>query len=110
MTLFRTPVRRAALVIGLGLAAAAPAAAAPVEAVQSLAAREKAPLIDTLRDLVAIESGSGDREGLDRISQLVAERLKALGGEVETIEPDPADIYHMADTPERPGRMVRARF
>ena len=42
--------------------------AAPLEPVSSLAAKEKAPLLDTLKDLVSIESGSGDREGLDKIS------------------------------------------
>ena len=83
---------------------------APVEQVQSLAAREKAPLLDTLKDLVSIESGSQDREGLDRISALIAERLKALGGQVEFIEPDPADVYRMVDTPKQIGRMVHARF
>ena len=43
------------------------AGAAPLEPVLSLAAKEKAPLLDTLKDLVSIESGSGDREGLDKI-------------------------------------------
>ena len=57
-----------------------------------------------------MESGSGDREGLDKISGLIADRLKALGGEVEFIEPDPADIYRMVDTPKQIGRMVHARF
>jgi glutamate carboxypeptidase len=84
--------------------------AAPLEQVQSLAAREKAPLLDTLRDLVSIESGSQDREGLDRISALIADRLKALGGQVEFVEPDPADTYRMVDTPKQIGRMVLARF
>src|SRR5262249_42474436 len=46
------------------------ARAAPVEPVQTLAAKEKAPLLATLKDLVAIESGSGDREGLDKIAAL----------------------------------------
>jgi glutamate carboxypeptidase len=110
MTTLCVPFRRAALAIGLCLAAAAPAVAAPVEPVRTLAAKEKAPLIDTLKDLVAIESGSGDREGLDRIADVIAARLKALGGAVDMIEPDPADIYHMADTPKQPGKMVRARF
>jgi glutamate carboxypeptidase len=110
MTMLSTPFRCAALAFGLSLAALLPAVAAPVEPVRSLAAKEKAPLIDTLRDLVAIESGSGDREGLDRIADVVAARLKALGGAVEMIEPDPADIYHMADTPKRIGKMVKARF
>jgi len=84
--------------------------AAPQELVVSLAAKEKAPFLDTLKALVSIESGSRDREGLDRISALIADRLKALGGEVGFIEPDPADIYRMMDTPDQIGRMVHARF
>ena len=84
--------------------------AAPVESVRSLAAKEKAPLIETLKGLVSIESGSGDREGLDRIADLIAGRLKALGGVVEMIEPAPADIYRMVDTPKQIGKMVQARF
>jgi glutamate carboxypeptidase len=110
MTMLCTSFRRTALAAGLSLAAIAPAAAAPVEPVRTLAAREKAPLIDTLKDLVAVESGSGDREGLDRIADIVAARLRALGGAVQMIEPDPADIYRMADTPKQIGKMVRARF
>jgi len=78
--------------------------------VMSLATKEKAPLLDTLKDLVSIESGSGDREGLDKISDLIAGRLRALGGTVEFIEPNPADIYRMVDTPKQIGRMVHARF
>lgn len=70
---------------------------------------QKQPLLDTLKELVAIESGSGDREGLDRISQLVHDRLKALGGKVEFVEPGD-DTYRMHDTPEKIGRMVRATF
>jgi glutamate carboxypeptidase len=86
------------------------ASAAPIEPVISLAAKEKAPLLDTLKDLVSIESGSGDREGLDKISELIAGRLRTLGGAVEFVEPDPADIYRMVDTPKQIGRMVLARF
>ena len=86
------------------------AGAAPVEPVQSLATQEKAPLLETLKDLVSIESGSEDREGLDRISALIADRLRMLGGQVELIEPDPAEIYRMVDTPKQVGRMVRAQF
>jgi glutamate carboxypeptidase len=85
------------------------ALAAPLEPVFSLAQKEKTPFLDTLKDLVSIESGSGDREGLDRISALLAERLRALGGKVELVEPG-ADLYRMFDTPPRPGRMVQARF
>src|SRR5262249_20747221 len=45
-----------------------------------------------------------------KISALIAERLKALGGEVAFIEPNPGDTYRMIDTPKQIGRMVHARF
>src|SRR5258706_2101936 len=86
------------------------AMAARIEPVLALAGKEKAPLLETLKDLVSIESGSGDREGLDKIANLIAGRLQAAGGKVELIEPDPADIYRMADTPKQIGKMVLARF
>ena len=83
--------------------------AAPVEPVMSLASKEKSPLLDTLKDLVSIESGSGDREGLDKIANLLAARLQALGGKVEQIEAG-TDVYRMFDTPKQIGKMVLARF
>src|SRR5205807_9428071 len=55
-------------------------------------------------------SGSGDREGLDRTAALIGDRLTALGGKVELIEPNPADVYRMVDTPKEIGKMVLARF
>jgi len=84
--------------------------AAPLEPVHSLAAKEKAPLLNTLKELVSIESGSSDREGLDRIAEVIAGRLRALSGQVETIEANPADTYRMVDTPKEIGKMVLARF
>ncbi len=83
--------------------------AAPDQAVMTLASQQKQPLLDTLKELVNIESGSGDRDGLDRISQMIYDRLKTLGGEVEFIEPG-ADAYRMHDTPAKIGRMVKATF
>jgi len=94
----------------IGVAFAMSAWAAPLEPVHSLAAKEKAPLLNTLKELVSIESGSSDREGLDRIAAVIAGRLRALGGQVEMIEADPADTYRMADTPKEIGKMVLARF
>jgi len=85
------------------------ALAQPVEPVLSAAKKEKPAMIETMKSLVSIESGSGDREGLDRIATLIGERLKALGGTVELLEPG-ADSYRMFDTPERIGRMVHASF
>jgi glutamate carboxypeptidase len=78
------------------------------QAVLAQARANKAPLLDTLKDLVAIESNSRDFEGLERIANLIAERLKKLGGEVALVEP--ADVYKMEDTPERIGKIVRATF
>jgi glutamate carboxypeptidase len=73
ITFIGRAMRAACLVACAGLALNV--SAAPVEPVMSLAAKEKAPLLDTLKDLVSIESGSGDREGLDKISELIAGRL-----------------------------------
>ena len=85
------------------------AIAAPQEPIFSVVEKEQKPFLTTLKDLVSIESGSRNREGLDKISQLIFNRLKALGGQVEFIEPG-ANMYKMHDTPEKPGRMVKAEF
>jgi glutamate carboxypeptidase len=82
---------------------------APVEPVLSLAQKEHPAVLETMKALVGIESGSADREGLDRLAALIADRLKELGGQVELIEPG-SDIYRMHDTPEKIGKMVRATF
>jgi glutamate carboxypeptidase len=70
-----------ALVIG----AAGPSYGAAVEPVLSLAQKEKPALLESMKELVGIESASADREGLDRLAALIADRLKALGGRVEVI-------------------------
>lgn len=93
------------------LAQAQTAAPAPsLETLRRLAAQEKPALLQTMKELVEIESGSSDREGLDRIADFIAKRLQALGGTVELIEPPAAEIYKMFDTPEQPGRIVKASF
>lgn len=111
-------VRRRCLVVAtcLGLFTAGlaqaqtPAPAGAVAPVWALAQQQQAPLLDTLKTIVDIETGSTNRAGLDRLSALLAERLKALGGEVQLIEPPAADVYRMEDTPEQMGRMVQATF
>ena len=97
-------LRRPALAIAAGVAGAQ----SPDAAVLAQARANKAPLLDTLKDLVSIESGSRDLEGLAKLSDLIAARLKALGGTVELIESK--DVYKMEDTPEKTGRIVRATF
>ena len=85
------------------------ALAAPDAKIAALAAKEKPALLDTLKELVSIESGSRDLDGLEKISDLIAAKFKALGGEVELIDPS-ADAYRMEDTPEKIGRVMRATF
>jgi glutamate carboxypeptidase len=98
---------RASLAVACFLAAGA--APAPVEPVYSLVRKEKPALIATLRQLVSIESGSRDREGLDTIAGVLKDRLAALGGKVELVEAG-ADAVRLFDTPPRIGRAVLARF
>src|SRR5687767_7167194 len=83
------------------------AQAAPDAAVQRAAAAQKQPLLDTLKELVSIETGSRDFEGLTRATELVGGKLRALGAQVDFPEPAEATTYRMADTPEKIGRMVR---
>ncbi len=78
------------------------------ERLRSLAAKETPALLETLKDIVSIESGSRDIEGLDRLAAVVAARLGALGGRVEVVEP--GEAYRMEDTPEKIGKIVRATF
>jgi glutamate carboxypeptidase len=82
---------------------------AGVEPVRALARQEKPALIQTLKELVAIESGSTDIAGLDQLARLIAGRLQALGGTVAVIEPG-ADVYRMHDTPAKIGGIVQATF
>ena len=90
------------------LFAATLASAAPVAAVQDLARQEQQAMLDTLRDLVSIESGSKDLEGLDKIAALIADRLRQLGGKVTQLAP--ADVFRMDDTPPKTGAMVQAEW
>ncbi|AOZ04764.1 M20/M25/M40 family metallo-hydrolase [Cupriavidus malaysiensis] len=103
-------LRPAALAACAALCAslAAGAYAAPVEPAWQLSQQEKPALLDTLKDLVSIESGSKDLEGLDRIATLIRDRLAALGGDARLVEP--GEVYRMEDTPQKVGKMVLAQF
>lgn len=83
--------------------------AAPDQRVLSLAEREKAPMLKTLEQVVGIESGSRDVEGLARAAELITARLTELGGRAEQI-PAGREVYRMVDTPEKIGASVRATF
>jgi glutamate carboxypeptidase len=86
------------------------ALAQPVQPVAALAQKERSALLDTLKELTAIESGSREPEELDKIANVIAGKLRALGGKVELIEPVEADTVRLSDTPEKIGKMVKATF
>src|SRR5262249_24985101 len=96
------------LIASLWLAFAATAHAEPAAGIHALAQKEPQPRPDTLRDLVQIESGSQDIEGLNQIAGHVAGQLKQLGGAVEILQP--TGIYRLDDTPEKVGPAVHAVF
>jgi glutamate carboxypeptidase len=100
------PLSRAIAVLAF---AATGTLAQPVEPVIGQVRAQVQPVLETLRELTSIESGSRDIEGLDRIAAVIEARLKALGADsVEMLAP--ADVYRMEDTPERIGKAVRATF
>ncbi|MCF0155040.1 MAG: M20 family peptidase, partial [Veillonella sp.] len=43
---------------------------------------QRQAMLDTWRDLVNQDSGSGDKEGLDALRDLLVRRLRDLGGQV----------------------------
>ena len=103
------PCMVAGLVLLSGLAQAQ-LAPSPNAAVQSAAAAQKQPLLDSLREFVNIETGSRDHEGIAQATELLGNKLRALGGQIQFIEPQEATNYRMMDTPEKIGRMVKATF
>src|SRR5687767_15025992 len=103
------PARRTTLIACSILALAGAAAGQTQADIRARVAAERAPFLETLRELVSIESGSSDPEGLVRIGDLIAARLRAMGGEVEFVAP-PADMPRFENTPPQVGRAVVARF
>jgi glutamate carboxypeptidase len=100
-TLFRISPLALALLLGQ-------AQAVPHAPVLEQAQKEQQPLLDTLRDLVHIESGSKDVAGVKKIADYVAGKLRAQGGKVQVLQP--TDVYRLGDTPEQIGPMVHAEF
>ena len=78
----------ALLAYGIALATSASPAAAQTRDAALFAAAEKAQpaVIETLRELVLIESGSGNVPGLIRIADYAEARLKSLGATTERIK------------------------
>ena len=104
---FRVRIARGALFMLLAVWGSN-AIAATAEAVLVRTKQEKPALLDTLKELVAIESGSSDIEGLDRIRGVISARFTALGAKVETIEPESG--VKGVGVPDKIGKIVRATF
>ncbi len=104
MALPRPNRQLAHLTCALGLMMAAQAHAQPQPAADArllAASRAAEPeVIRTLEALVAIESGSAQVDGLNRVADLAAQRLRALGASVE----------RLASTTAPGGPIVRARL
>ena len=100
-------MRRLLILVALTLVPVATAGQAG-DALLARVKQERGGYLKTLQELVSIESGSRDIEGLNRISEVIAARLRALGGAVEFVAPG-SDV-RFDDTPAQIGRMVLARF
>ena len=87
-----------------------PRHAAPDARIAALAAKEKQPLLDTLKQLVLIESGSRDLEGLDKIADLIAERLKRARRRGRADRPEPPTSTAWKTRPRRSARSCSATF
>src|SRR5689334_4078458 len=98
-----------AAALTFGSASTLIAAAQAPDAVKARVAQQRQPLLDTMRELVSIESGSTDADGLAALARVIEQRLRALGGDVQIIEP-PSDHIRFETTPPRVGRMVMATF
>lgn len=91
------------------MAAAAPAAASTAAdtRLRSLAQADVAAYMATLQGLVGIESGSRDLDGLQRIADVVAGRLRSAGMQVE-LKPTQAPDFHPQLKGAKLGPMVYA--
>ena len=65
------------------------AADTPAAELLRQAEAERPAYLDTLRQLVAVDSGTGQAEGLGQLSALLAERLQALGAQVRSAPATP---------------------
>lgn len=103
----RRPVLAACVAAFLSLGASTAVQAQSPAAVQAKVAEHVQPLLGTLKELVSIESGSRDLEGLATTANLVADRLKAAGMTVQML-PAKAPDFHPQLKGATVGSMVYA--
>lgn len=105
---FTSVLSALALCAPMLLGSAWAASTAPQAQLLAAAQREQAPLLKSLEQFVNIETGSRELAGLKQLAAVLAERLRALGGEVELLAS--SEVYRMEDTPEELGQHVKAVF
>ena len=98
----------AVFLLAAGLAASGGAIAQPADAWKRQADEQVQPYLATLKQLVDIESGSRDLEGLEKLAGVVAARLQGAGMTVQTI-PAQAPDFHPQLKGAKLGSMVYAR-
>ena len=84
-----------------------PAQTLSPQALRALAAEQVQPLLESLKSMVAIESGSRDLEGLAQMSEWLAKRLQASGMTVQVL-PTQAPAFHPQFKGAKLGAMVYA--
>jgi glutamate carboxypeptidase len=104
---FRGVMAAASLLLALAQPIVTWAQAPTPAAVQARVADQVTPLLASLKELVTLESGSRDLEGLARLSTLIAGRLQASGMEVQLL-PAQAPDFHPQLKGARLGSMVYA--
>ena len=82
---------------------------APRQDVLDRVQKEKPAVIETLREIVGIDSGSRDKPGLDKLAALIGSRLEALGAKVERAS-GTAEVIELEDTPKEIGDIVIGRL
>ena len=87
------------------LASIAAAQTTTPQQVQAKVAEHVPQVLASLKDLVGIESGSRDLEGLDKISALILQRLQAAGMAVQLL-PTQAPGFHPQLKGAKLGSMV----
>ena len=87
--------------------AAAPARAAADPALLDAARRAQPAVVESLKDMVMIESGSANAEGLTKMADYTERRLKELGAQTERMA-SPAGAITRATSTSSSTRSCRA--
>ncbi len=93
------------LLLALCASCALEVQSAPRQDVLDRVQKEKPAVIETLREIVGIDSGSRDKPGLDKLAALIGSRLEALGAKVERAS-GTAEVVALEDTPKEIGDIV----